>query len=320
MASKWDDFIQEGKYKGVRFDFVSAREQYSNALDVQTFPNRNGATIVPKARNPVRLEVMAVFIEDDYPDQMYELQRKLNKAEPGELVHPIYGPIQASAESYTVTHDAEDADSGTIQIQFIEHTTDPKFTWNALPSRAAKANETRGDAEQVNIDVGNYVQNILDQQTELYSNAVALSSVIYFQAVAIGDQCMEAAALASAAADLLEEDGEQLSFLELQAAANGVLAAANAAVAVLADYETQESYDLSRSLLLMAAATGELATLIANSKPPLTIVYVQADIPLLSWVHAFYGDSERTGEVLSLNSIEDPLLLKAGTQLRVYAV
>ncbi len=318
--AKWDDIIQEGSYKGVRFDFITTRESHQNVLDSQVFPNRPGAQVIPKARGQLKETIQAVFIEDDYPDQANKLIEKLDDPTPGELVHPIYGSIQMSAESFEVQHDAEDADSCVISINFVEHTKNAKLVFQAGNTVAAKANETRGDAEQVNLDVGNYVQNILDQQTELYSNAVALSSVIYFQAVAIGDQCMAAAAMASAAADVLEEDGEQLSFLELQAAANGVLAATNAAVAVLADYETQESYDLSRSLLLMAAATGELATLIANSKPPLTIVYVQADISLLAWVHSFYGDSSRTGEVLSLNSIEDPLLLTAGTPLRVYAV
>lgn len=317
--SRWEDFIQEGSFRGIRFDFVSAREQHVNVLDVRKYPGRDGASVQKRARDPLRISVMAVFIEEDYPAQLWRLSEALDDGTPGELVHPIHGTIKASCESHEVAHDAEEADSGTITITFIEHTEQAALVFQDRPSVAGKANETRADAADTTTAANNYLENTLSTLQDTMSNAVALGSSAYAAAYNTTQACIAAANAAASVADTLEADGDTMSALEIQALSNQALSALDVQVKALADYETEAAYELSRQLLNTAAALGELAKLFISQKPPLMVYVVDADISLLAWVHARYQDSSRAAEVLALNVIPDPLLIPAGTSLRAYA-
>lgn len=317
---KWADLLLDGKYKGVKFDFVSTRDQHANILDVQEFPGRNGAFVEKKARKALRFEVLAVFIEDDYPDTMNALIAKLDDGTPGTLVHPVFGSIQASAEQFVVLHDAEEADSGTIQIAFIEHTENADEIFTGAPSIAAQANDVRTEADGVSTAAAGYVEYILTVGSEAASLAVAYTTQAYLEAANFAQMATEAAIAAATAADTLEIKGPEMAAAEIQAYANGALSKIDAVVRALADYTTDEAYELSRSLLLTAASLQALAKVLLEAKPPLITVSVAADIPLLAWVHAFYGDSSRVDEVMLLNDFLDPLLIPAGTEVRCYAV
>lgn len=315
----WADFIQEGSFRGIRFDFVSTAEEHKNTLDVQQYRGRNGANVRPQQRDPLRITVMAVFIEDDYPAQMWALSDALDDPTPGELVHPIHGTIKAACENHRVQHDAEEADSGTIQITFVEHTETTAFVFQDRPSVAGKASEVRSNAADVVTNANVYAEDTLNTLLETVSYAVAIASTAYVTAYNTAQACVAAANAVSSVADTLEADGDTLSALAIQATTNQALTAVDTQVKALADYTTTAAYDLSRSLLASAATLGELAELFINAKPPLTTFTVEADISLLAWVHSKYGDSSRVNEVLALNTIPDPLLIPAGTSLRAYA-
>jgi prophage DNA circulation protein len=318
--SRWEDFIQEGSFKGVRFDFVSAREQHANILDVKRYPARDGAVVEKRAREPLRISIMAVFIEEDYPSQLWALSEKLDDGTPGELVHPIHGTIQAACESHEVSHDAEEADSGTISITFIEHTASTGLVFQDRPSVASVASETRTASAEVITNADALLAETLDQLLETVSNAVALASAVYAEVYNLVQACIAVANLVSTTADQLEADGDTMSALEIQADANQALSDVDEQIKAVADYETTAAHDLGRSLLNAAGRLGDLAEIYISQKPPLTLVTVEADISLLAWVHARYQDSSRVNEILALNSIPDPLLIPAGTQLRAYAV
>jgi prophage DNA circulation protein len=316
----WADFIQEGSFRGVRFDFVSTRESHSNTLDTQPFPNRDGQRVRPRARNGLRIRVLGIFIEDDYPATMNALVDALDNPAPGELVHPIHGTIRASAENFEVIHDAEDPDTATIDITFIEDTTAQGLVFQDVPSVAGKASEARTAATDTVTNANAFTADTLATLLTTMSNAVALGSLAYATAYNTAQACIAAAQLASTIADELEADGDTMSALEIQARTNTALTALDEQVRAVADYTTTAAHDLGRSLLSAASALGELATVYVSQKPPLVVSVVKADISLLSWCHAVYGDSSRVDEVLALNSFADPLLIPAGTEIRHYAV
>ena len=319
MALKWEEFLQDGSYKGVTFDFVSAREQGGNELDVQVFPGRNGARVQKRRRKELRIDVMAVFVEDNYPENMLDLLNKLSDGTPGELIHPVFGSIQASAESFTSIHDAEDPDSGMIQITFVEDTPDAEKVFTQKNTVAGKASETRANADQVNTNAAAYVEQVVSEIEEAVSLAVALGSVAYAEAVNTAELCTSAAAEASIAADTLEQDGDAMTSASIQSLVNSTLAGIDAAVLALGDYTTEQASDLETSLLAMAASLDELALALLSLKPPLITVMVEATIPLLAYAHAVYGDSSRAEELLLLNDLDDPLVIPVGTLMRQYA-
>lgn len=298
----WSDILQVGSFDGITFDFVSVRDEGGNTIDRQEFPNKAGAFIQGRARNARRFTVMGIFIEDDYPDTMNSLVAKLeNGGVPKEFVHPVRGSFMASCDSFTVSHDVDDAaDSATVQITFVEHTdgsTGPKAVTNTTPARANAVRSATNDAL--------VALSAFEEATELQNNAYVL-------------QVTAAINAANGIADELEATSDDLSALDIQKQANATLSTIDVAVAAGADYDSTEAYDLGAAVLAMAASVSDLSSDLIEAKPPLQIYVVPADTNLLALAHDLYGDSSRADEVLALNSFPDPSLIPAGFKVQAY--
>ncbi len=299
----WADILQIGKFGGVEFDFVSVRDDHSNELDQQKYPNRPGTFIQPRARNGARFDVLAIFIEDDYPTKMDELIEQLDDGGVvKEFIHPVFGAFRAACERFTVSHDAEDAaDSATVQITFLEHTEDSgglKAKRNTTPARANAVDA----ACQVALEALSVYQTAVEAPN---NNPYVL-------------QVQGAITAAEEIAESFESTGDEQSALEVQTQANGALATIEVAVAAGADYDTFEEHDLNAALVSMAGEVSAMAGELIAAKPPLNTYMVQADTNLLTFVHGLYGDSARADEVLALNSIPDPSLIPAGFRIMAY--
>lgn len=302
--AEWADILQEGKFDGVRFDFVSTRDEGSNELDVQRLPGKPGQKVAARARNGRRWEILGIFIEDDYPDTMDQLIAKLdNGGEPKEFVHPVFGVFKASCESWHVLHDVDDAaDSATVQITLVEHTEDTASPSAIRSTTPARANAVRSAAADVLSALSAFVA-----ATEVQNNTYVLEVTAAVNA-------------ANGVADELEASGDEMSALEVQSSTNSTLSTVAIAVDAGADYDSTEAYDLGAAVQAMAAAISDMANELIEAKPPLQTFTVAADTNLLTFVHGLYGNSERVDEVLQLNSVADPSLLAAGTKVMAYGV
>lgn len=298
----WEDILQEGSYGGVRFDFVSARDEHSNDLDIQRFPNRPGQRVEARARNGVRFDIMAIFIEDDYPNTLNDLIKKLDDGGvPKELVHPIFGAIKASCERFTVNHDVEDAaDSATVQITFQEHTEGSGLT-QTKKSVPARANAARSAL------------------TDVLAAVSAFEAALDIKNSAVGLQIIGAMNAVEGTVESLEATGDQLSTLAVQSMTNGTLALIQVPIAALDDYDSIEKYELATALRLSASTLSEMATEIIETKPPLSSYVVRADTNLLALAFDLYGTADRADELLALNSFPDPSLILAGSTYIAYA-
>jgi prophage DNA circulation protein len=300
MGQEWSEMLQEGSYGGVKFDFVSVRDEFSNDTDQQKFPGAKGTKIIARGRNSTRHELLAVIIEDDYPEKMFDLVNQLDDGgKVKSFVHPIFGETQAACERFTVNHDAEDArDSCTISITLVEdliEDLDLVSRTNTTPARA------------------NAVRSLGDQVLEALST---FQAALEIQNSEIGLAVTGAVNAASGMADELEATFEDLSTLAIQTKSNGALTECDEAIELVADYETQEQYDLGAALRDMASALRELAQALIESRPPLSIHAVVADTNLLQLAHDLGDDPE---ELLALNSFEDPSLIPAGFKIMRYA-
>jgi prophage DNA circulation protein len=293
----WEDFIQVGSFDGVVFDFVSTSDAGGNMLDRQLFPGRKGQKIEPRGENGDDIDVMAVFVEDDYPDTMNRLLEKLRGGKVLKFVHPIRGELQAACESWSMVHDVEDAiDSAVMRIKFAVHTDQEGLT-AAQNTTPARANAVRSLADQVLSALGDF-QASLDIQNS-----------------AIGLAVTGAINAATAIADRFEATGDELSVIAIQSTTNSGLSKADDAVALLADYSTTEQYDLSAAVLAMAHALDAMAQDLIDQRPPLSTFTVRADTNLLQLAHDTGQDAE---ELLSLNSFADPSLILAGSKYVAY--
>jgi prophage DNA circulation protein len=300
MAATWEDILQDGKFDGVRFDFVRSVFEGGNDIDQQVFPNTAGQTLKGRGRKGRRWRILGIFIEEDYPDTMNELIAKLeNGGAPKEFVDPIFGSMQMSCDSFSVSHDADDAsDSATIDITLVEHTdgaAGPRAVSNTTPARA---NAVRSSITDVFVTLSSF-----QEATEIQNDPHVLEVTGLVNA---------ATSSVSSITDSLEDTGDQMSAPDVQAQANASLALVDAAVASNADYDTTESYDLGAALLAMAAALAAMAQDLIEAKPPLQRFPVVADTDILRFAHDLYGDSSRADEVLGLNSIPDPMDIPVG--------
>lgn len=299
MSQTWDEILQEGSFGGVTFDFVSAKDDHANDLDEQKFPNRPGTRVVPRGRVGTTIDVMAIFIEDDYPEKMNDLIAQLDDGGVvKKLVHPVFGTINAACKRFTVTHDIEDArDSGSVTITFVEDNDEEAGPRAVTSTTPARANQVRTLGDSVLVALSTFQAALEIQNSE------------------IGLAVTGAVNAASSIADSLEADFANLSVIEIQATTNGGLAKCDAATVLLADYETTEQYDLAAALLEMAHALRALAQDLIDQRPPLSVYVVPATTNLLSLAHALGADAE---ELLALNSIPDPSSIVAGSKVRAY--
>jgi prophage DNA circulation protein len=300
MAALWDDILQDGKFDGVRFDFVRSTFEGGNDIDQQRFPNSNGQQNQGRGRKGRRFRILGIFIEEDYPDTMNALVAKLeNGGAPKEFVDPVWGSMQASVDSFSINHDADDArDSATVDISFVEHTTGTQGPRAITSTTPARANAVRSSVNDVFVALSAF-----QAATEVQNDPHVLEVTGLVNA---------ATSSVSSIADSFEDTGDQLAAPVVQAQANASLVLIDSAVASNADYDSTESYDLGAALLAMAAALSAMAQDLIEAKPPLVRFPVLTNTDILRFTHDLYGDSARAQEVLDLNSIPDPMDIPAG--------
>ncbi len=300
MSQSWDEILQEGSYGGVKFDFVSVRDEGSNDTDQQRFPGAQGTRIVPRGRNSQRHEIMAIILPEDYPEKMHDLIAQLDDGgKVKSFVHPIFGETNCACERFTVNHDAEDAaDSCTISISLIEDLVDDL-------ELVARTNTAPA--------LGNQVRSLADQALEALST---FQAALEIQNSEIGLAVTGAMNAATSLSESLEASFDDLSTLQIQASTNGVLAQIDEAVVLLADYDSTEMYDLSAAVMSTGHAVRDMANKMIEQRPPLSTFLVPADTNLLQLAHDLEQDPD---ELLTLNSIADPSLILAGTRILGYA-
>ncbi|HLY95206.1 MAG TPA: DNA circularization N-terminal domain-containing protein [Gaiellaceae bacterium] len=150
-GATWEEILQTGSWKGVRFDFVSVRDEHARELDRREYPGRPGQEIEDRTRKGLTISVRAVFVEEDYPDQLNAVLKAVDEGGIGELVHPVFGTMQAAVQSAIVTHDADDSlDAAMVDIIFAEHSTNAIGPFETSESLAALASATRAACDDVN--------------------------------------------------------------------------------------------------------------------------------------------------------------------------
>ena len=116
----WATELQDASFRGVQFECTSTNDAVSKSLAVKQAPYSNNAEIEDVGNNPRNISLNAVYAGDDYKTWLDALEAALLETGAGELIHPIYGIMQVNVVDYSVDHNAENVDSCTISIKFIQ--------------------------------------------------------------------------------------------------------------------------------------------------------------------------------------------------------
>lgn len=128
--SEWD--VLEGSYNGVLFHVFRSKSEYQGALsqiqDVggrrkvkYQFPYRDGQTTDDLGRRPGTFDMDILLHGNRYLTGLRQLLNEFNKPTPGDLIHPVRGPLKVVVEDVEVLHTSEKRKAAALRITFLEH-------------------------------------------------------------------------------------------------------------------------------------------------------------------------------------------------------
>lgn len=130
----WADNLQDASFRGVKFDVKATSEQISRDHAEYKYPNVDGADLKDLGRNPRPFRLTAFLWGPAYEYQLQALTAVLDMPGDGELIHPIYGSVPSViVTGYGIEHDAENVDSCTVEINFLENRTGTALFNTPLP-------------------------------------------------------------------------------------------------------------------------------------------------------------------------------------------
>lgn len=130
----WAENMQNASFRGVTFDVTRTRDDVSRDHAEYKYPNVDGADLKDLGRNPRPFRLTAFLWGAAYEYKLQQLVAVLDTPGFGELIHPIYGSIPSViVTSYGIDHDAENPDSCTVELNFLENTTGTALFSTALP-------------------------------------------------------------------------------------------------------------------------------------------------------------------------------------------
>ena len=150
MPATWEDILVDASWKGIPFRCATVREEHAHDLDERELPGREGTEVEERGRKGLVIDVRAVFVDDDYPEQLQKFIEAIDEGGIGPFVHPVWGNIQTAARRGVVSHDAEENDSATVEVTFIEHTESAAGPFQD-DGRISLASSVRAAADDVDV-------------------------------------------------------------------------------------------------------------------------------------------------------------------------
>ncbi len=135
----WRDTLLDASFRGITFDVISSPLDVQRALSEHSYPFVHGDDIEDLGNDARVFPLEIIIYGDDYESKLTALVAAFDTLGSGELVHPIFGTIQAQVANYKVDHDADNVDQCHISVQFKQHTAAPSFFDKVLPAQSCEA-------------------------------------------------------------------------------------------------------------------------------------------------------------------------------------
>jgi len=153
----WKDTLLDASFRGVKFHVIGAEDAAERAQVRHEYPYRDGAEVEDLGRRARTVRIQALVWGATYETDLRKLLEALDQSGPGELIHPVFGSMNASLVSHNVTHHEDAPDSARVSLDFVEAEPDaPFFAGGASPaakaqSATAKLTEALDNLESLNI-------------------------------------------------------------------------------------------------------------------------------------------------------------------------
>lgn len=103
----WKDTLLPASFRGVGFEVLRTRDHGERSVVEHEYPYRDGSEIEDMGRKARRISITAVVWGPAYEAALEKLGKALDERGPGELVHPVFGPVRAQVLSWDIPHEAE---------------------------------------------------------------------------------------------------------------------------------------------------------------------------------------------------------------------
>lgn len=145
----WKDTLLPASFRGVGFEVLRTRDHGERAVVEHEYPYRDGSEVEDMGRKARRISITAVAWGPAYEAALEKLGKALDERGPGELVHPVFGPVRAQVISWDIPHEAERPNYAEVALEFVVAGADNPFFSRAWPKVDAKADTARAGATGV---------------------------------------------------------------------------------------------------------------------------------------------------------------------------
>ncbi len=149
----WEDNLLDASFRGVVFDCISTDDEIARAVAMHSYPYAEGAESEDLGGEPNQISLTAIFYGDDYDARLQSFLDQLNEPGTGDLIHPVFGTINAQFLGAQIHHEADSIDQASVSLRFIQSSVAPKFFDKTLPIQKASAilqsNTTARDAAAI---------------------------------------------------------------------------------------------------------------------------------------------------------------------------
>lgn len=145
----WKDTLLPASFRGVGFEVLRTRDHGERAVVEHEYPYRDGSEVEDMGRKARRISITAVVWGPAYEAALEKLGKALDERGPGELVHPVFGPVRVQVVSWDIPHEAERPNYAELALEFVVAGADNPFFSRAWPKVDAKADTARAGATGV---------------------------------------------------------------------------------------------------------------------------------------------------------------------------
>lgn len=123
----WSETLLDASFRGVPLAVVEEGLQAQRALAEHGTPFKDGDSVTDLGRGARRFQMQVIVFGVNYEIELQNVLRALDTQGPGELIHPIYGSLSVVTQTWDVKHSAENPDSASVNLVFLEDTPDLPF-------------------------------------------------------------------------------------------------------------------------------------------------------------------------------------------------
>lgn len=150
----WEKTLHDAKFRDVIFDCQLADDDAERHAPEHTRPFVDGAQFEDMGRGARRIRMKAIFFGDDYEERLRKFITALEVPGPGDLVHPVFGPLKAQVLPWHIHHESDLVDQAEVELTFGESALATPIFAEAKPKQkaaavAAKSSTARSAAANV---------------------------------------------------------------------------------------------------------------------------------------------------------------------------